>query len=399
MKKLLIAMAALAAVGTVSAQSSVTLSGIIKGGVGITEYTNGPIGTRTNGSGWAVQDGSSRFILSGVEDLGGGLKGLFQIDTRFRVDDNGVSGNSASQLATGNTFVGLGGAFGTFSLGKRDTHYCLGSDTHGSLATALQASSCGILGYVNVGGAGINQSIANASRSTNIVRYDTPNIAGFFGSLSVSPSFNGSEGVSRSVTTGTGASAFTTVVSNGMGDSGKGNAYNLALNYANGPIRLGGSYWKANAEDRNYGIARNDQQAYTLTGAFTFGPVNVGLTWDRSHVYTGLNKISNFDTRRDAFSIPVTFQLGNGTLLATYTTARDARVNGTKISDSGAWMASVGYSYALSKRTSVGLSYVYLNNQRNSAYQMYTQSSLGGFGAPLAGQDQKQVYLGVRHAF
>ncbi len=59
----------------------------------------------------------------------------------------------------------------------------------------------------------------------------------------------------------------------------------------------------------------------------------------------------------------------------------------------------MGYSYSLSKRTSVGLSYVYLNNQRNSAYQLYTQSSLGAYGAPLAGQDQKQLYLGVRHAF
>ena len=390
MKKSLIALAALAAVGTASAQSSVTLSGIIKGGVAVTEYTNGPIGTRTNGSGWAVQDGSSRFIFSGVEDLGGGLKGLFQIDTRFRVDDNGGQ-PSSSPLASGNTFVGLGGAFGTFSLGKRDTHYCLGSDTHGSLATALQASSCGLLGYVNVGGAGINQAIANTSRSVNIVRYDTPNIAGFFGSLSVSPNFQGSEGVNRTVNG--------VIVSNGLGDSGKGNAYNAALNYANGPIRLGASYWKANAEDRSFGVARNDQQAYTVTGALTFGPVNVGLTYDRSYVYTGVNKVSNFSNRRNSYSIPVTFQLGNGTLLATYTRNDDTRVNGTKISDSGAWMASVGYSYSLSKRTSVGLSYVYLNNERNAAYQLYTQSSLGGFGAPLAGQDQKQLYLGFRHAF
>ena len=380
MKKSLIALAALAAVGTASAQSSVTLSGIVKGGVAITEYTNGPIGTRTNGTGWAVQDGSSRFILSGVEDLGGGLKGLFQIDTRFRVDDNGGA-PSSSPLASGNTFVGLGGAFGTFSLGKRDTHYCLGSDTHGSLATALQASSCGILGYVNVGGAGINQAIANTSRSTNVVRYDSPNFAGFFGSVSVSPSFSGvgSEG--------------------GVGDSGKGNAYNVALNYANGPIRVGGSFWDAESDNRNYGVARSDQRAYTLTGAFTFGPVNVGLTWDRSEVKTGLGKISSDKTRRDAWSIPVTFQLGNGTLLATYTKARDAHVSGSTIGDSGAWLASVGYSYSLSKRTSVGLSYVYLNNERNSAYQLYTQNSLGGLTPALAGQDQKQLYLGVRHAF
>ncbi len=176
---------------------------------------------------------------------------------------------------------------------------------------------------MNVGGAGINQSIANTSRSVNIVRYDTPNIAGFFGSISASPNFSGQEGVTRVGANGV-------VLSNGLGDSGKGAAYNLALNYANGPIRVGGSYWTANSEDRNFGQARNDQKAYTLTGAFTFGPVNVGLTWDRSYVYTGVNKVSNFDNRRDAFSVPVTFQLGNGTLLATYTKALDTKVNGTR---------------------------------------------------------------------
>lgn len=394
MKKSLIALAALAAVGTASAQSSVTLSGIVKGGVAVTEFTNGPIGTRANGTGWSVNDGSSRFIISGVEDLGGGLKGLFQIDTRFRVDDNGFA-PSSSPLATGNTFVGLGGAFGTFSIGKRDTHYCLGSDRHGSLATALQASSCALLGYVNVGGTGGgatglvggNTAIANTSRSLNIVRYDTPNFAGFSGSVSVSPNFRGSEGVVSTTNPG------------GYGDSGKGNAYNVALSYANGPLTVGGSYWYADSEDRNFNAARADQRAGTLTAGFQFGVFNIGATWDRSEVRTGFVKVSETKNRRDAWSIPVTMQLGNGTLLATYTRALDTRVGGTKISDSGAWLASVGYSYSLSKRTSVGLSFAYLNNDRNSNYQLYTQQSLGGFGLAVAGQDQKQLYLGVRHAF
>lgn len=389
MKKSLIALAALAAVGAASAQSSVTLSGIIKGGVAVTEYTNGPVGTRSNGTGWSVNDGSSRFILSGVEDLGGGLKGLFQIDTRFRVDDNGgngaypgnVASTPVSQLASGNTFVGLGGAFGTFSIGKRDTHYCLGSDRHGNLATALQASSCGILGYVNVGGAGINSPIANTTRATNVVRYDSPNFAGFSGSVSVSPSF-----------TAAGSEL-------GVGDLGKGNAYNAALSYANGPLTVGGSYWYADSDNRNFGAARADQRAGTLTAGFQLGVFNIGATWDRSEVRTGFVKVSETKNRRDAWSIPVTMKLGNGTLLATYTKAMDTRVAGTKIGDSGAWLASVGYDYALSKRTSVGLSFAYLNNQRNSAYQLYTQNSLGGLAPALIGQDQKQLYLGVRHAF
>ena len=86
MKKSLVALAALAVAGGAFAQSSVTLSGNIKAGVAQTKYSGGGAG---NGTGFSVADGSSRFIFGGTEDLGGGLKAIFQIDTRFRADDNG----------------------------------------------------------------------------------------------------------------------------------------------------------------------------------------------------------------------------------------------------------------------------------------------------------------------
>jgi len=139
MKKTLIALAAMATT-TAFAQSTVTLSGNVKAGLAQTKYSGATAG---NGSATGLADGSSRFILSGSEDLGGGLRANFQVDTRFRIDDNGAA-PSASPLAGGNTFIGLAGKFGNLQIGKLDTHYCLGSDTHGTRATALQASSCGL---------------------------------------------------------------------------------------------------------------------------------------------------------------------------------------------------------------------------------------------------------------
>ncbi|MBA4329362.1 MAG: hypothetical protein C0428_14120 [Polaromonas sp.] len=362
-----------------------TLSGNIKAGVAQTKYSNGAA-PAVNGSSLSVADGSSRFIIGGTEDLGGGLKAVFQIDTRYRVDDNGAAPTS-SPLAGGNTFVGLSGGLGMIQLGKLDTHYCLGSDQHGSRATALQASSCAILGFVNGSGAG--QAIANASRSQNIIRYTTPNFAGFQGQLNYSTNWQGSEGA--------------------PGDASKGRAVAAGLNYGNGPLKAGVSFWDAKSENRTVGTARNDQQAATAFIDWNFGVATVGLTFDQSELEanTGVAGAASTELKRRAWSIPVTVPLGAGTFLLTYTKARDLRASGfatpaltaAQQDNTGASLWSVGYDYALSKRTSLGVSYARLNNKSAGAYALYTQGALNGTPNNVAGQDASQLYLGVRHAF
>ena len=369
MKKTLIALAALAAVGTASAQSTVTLSGILKAGVAQTKYSNAAVG---NGSSLGVADGSSRFILSGSEDLGGGLRANFQIDNRFRLDDNGAAPTS-NPVGTGSTFLGLSGGFGNLQIGKLDTHYCLGADSNASRATALQASSCAIVGFVPV--AGVNTGIAQLTRSMNVLRYTTPNMSGFTASATYSTAQAGSEGA--------------------VGDAGKGRAISGALNYAAGPIRAGLSVWDSKSESRVAGAAQADQESISAVLGYDFGMGSIGLGLDRSTVTTGLIGGATVETRRNAWSVPVTFKLGTGTLLATYSRAND--VSGT--ANSGANMWSVGYEYPLSKRTSLGVSYVRLDNKAAGAYQLYTQASLSGLPANVTGQDASQFYVGVRHTF
>ncbi|MDO9361218.1 MAG: porin [Polaromonas sp.] len=378
MKKSLVALAALAVAGGAFAQSSVTLSGNIKGGVAQTKYSNAAAG---NGTGLSLADGSSRFLIGGTEDLGGGLKAVFQIDTRFRVDDNGGAAGAAgtgtltaapSQLASGNTFVGLSGGLGMIQIGKLDTHYCLGSDQHGARATALQASSCAILGFVGAA------PIANASRSQNIIRYTTPNFAGFQAQVNYSTSWTGPEGA--------------------PGDTGKGRAAAFGLNYGNGPLKAGVSFWDAKSENRTAGVARADQSAGTAFIDWNFGVATVGLTYDQSELEPTTAAGVQTQTKRRAWSIPVTVPLGAGTFLFTYTKARDTTGSGGA-ANTGATLASVGYDYALSKRTSLGVSYAKLNNKAAGAYSLYTQAALNGTPNNVAGQDAAQLYVGVRHAF
>ena len=375
MKKSLIAMAALAAVGVASAQSSVTLSGNIKTG-----FSHLSLGGAGSGSQNALVDGSSRFILSGTEDLGGGLRARFQIDNRFRSEDSPFMAQ-----AGGSTWVGLQGGFGMVQLGKLDVHYCTGADTHAARATSLGASSCGLLGFVN--GSGGDRAIANTSRIGNVIQYMTPNFSGLTGRVNYSTGF------------GSGASANS---DGAPGATSKGDAWSLGLAYAAGPLNLQASFWRARSENRTVGASlstNSDQNAWTLAGNYNFGVATVGLTYDQSEVNLGTVGGPDAKNKRSAWSVPVTVPVGSGTLLFTYTKANSVKLNGVNQPNTDANLLSIGYDYALSKRTSIGASYARLDNKAAANYRLYVHSGLGATIPAGAGVDQSQFYIGVRHAF
>ena len=365
------------------AQSSVTLSGNVKAGLAQTKYSGLTAG---NGSATGLADGSSRFILSGTEDLGGGLKANFQVDTRYRMDDNGGTLNSAatgatvlngSQLAGGNTFVGLSGSMGNVQAGKLDTHYCMGSDSHGTRATALQASSCALLGFVNGSGAG--QAIANASRITNVVRYTAPTISGLTLQATKSFSTASSEGA--------------------VGDTQGGGASHFQGVYTQGALTLGASMYEQKGEDQTSTVARTGQKASTFMVNYNLGVATVGLTLDQSATRAAAASAGYVDTKRKVTSLPVTVPMGTGTAIFTYTKADATKTAGVTNAGTGSKLMSIGYELALSKRTSLGVSYASLNNDANAAYGLYTQTALNGTPANAKGQDATQFYAGVRHTF
>lgn len=373
MKKSLVALAALAVTGAF-AQSSVTISGTIKGGVAQSKYSGATSG---NGSNFAVSDGSSQFHIKGVEDLGKGLKAEFQIDTRFRVDDNGAA-PSASPLATGNTFISVSGGFGTVRFGKLDVHYGLGFDSHGSRATALQASSGAILGYVN--GNGASEAVAFQSRSVNNIRFISPTFNGFTVQADYSTNPSGVEGA--------------------VGTTSGGNAQALRATYAAGPLTTAVGHYNRKSEDQTSTAARTNQKSTNFMINYDLGMATIGLTYDNTSNGSAAANVATFtETERTATSVPITIPVGAGTLLFTYTKAGSSKTAGVVNSNTGASLISVGFDYALSKRTSMGVSYARLNNSSSSAYALYTQSALNGTAVNSTGQDASQVYVGLRHTF
>lgn len=428
--KSLLAVAIAAAVPAV-ASAQVVVSGIMKAGVASTKYSGSEALSSPNGNGLGVSDGSSRILIGGTEEIvKGGLRAMFQVDFRVRIDDNGGTADNnangtinrrttawnASQLGTGNTFIGIADSWGMVRIGKLDTHYCAGSDQHGTRATALQASSCALLGYVNGSGAG--NAIANASRSTNIINYVSPTIQGFALGLSHSTAWQGNTFWAPDAAANTAGTYGQTGSEGPLDGQGKGGAMNVRLDYAQGPIKAGATWWDATGENKNKGsnptdttevrYRRSAQEGLTVYGDYSFGMGSIGLTWDRSSTSSAGQNVEFLKSERTVVSVPVTLKVGGpGTILATWSRASNIDRSGTPTSTAplgtaagtDATLISIGYNHDFSKRTSLGISYAKLNNGAAGSYGLYTQTSLAGHTVPVAGQDQQQFYAGLRHTF
>ena len=164
--------------------------------------------------------------------------------------------------------------------------------------------------------------------------------------------------------------------------------------YAAGPLMVGLSYWSAKTEN-DLALDRQKHTGVRVAGTYDFGFMTAGLTVDQSKAeVTG----TGAEIKRTAYSIPLTAKLGPGTASFTFTSAADVKGN-AGVSDSGAKMYTVGYDYPLSKRTSVGVSYAMLNNDKNASYALFTGNALSNMPVPTAGQDTKSFYVGVKHNF
>src|SRR2546427_8849394 len=79
----------------------------------ITTKNSSDEATQKNQSNWDLVDNSSRIGFRGNKDLGGGLTGLFQLESRVRLN----TGDNAF-LTSRDSYAGLAGSYGTVRLGR-----------------------------------------------------------------------------------------------------------------------------------------------------------------------------------------------------------------------------------------------------------------------------------------
>jgi predicted porin len=402
---------ALAVAGLVSggafAQSNVTISGTI--GVSMNNYSlNGATTARTTYRQTNVSDESSAIILSGSEDLGGGMKAVFQIDSRLTMDRgrgtqmaNTSAPYTTPGLGDGNTFVGIATSVGQFNVGRVDLHYdALGGIENLGIANSLAArfGHFGIMSQVQ------GTQIALGTRASNVAFYVSPVIQGFKLTAGWSPNGGGGEGEA---------------ISSVAGDPTQGSSAALKLNYDNGPITAVYSYFNHRVEGRDVltgGWAintatgalfntttataapnPNDQISNRLGAAYTFkNGFKAGLAWDRSTIK--FNTVLG-DRTRTAWMVPVSYTTGPHVLAFNYTKAGRTSGQVATLENTTASQYMLGYAYTLSKRTTLGVQYIALTNKADATYSMGPPASGSGLTAPVAGEDAKLTTFNIRHSF
>jgi len=273
MKKSLLALAALTAfAGAASAQSSVTLFGIVDagfarlsaGGKSITGVTNSGIN-------------SSRLGVRGVEDLGGGLQAGFWLEGQL-YNDVGQGANTTTGLnfQRRSTVSLMGTSFGEIRIGRDYTptfwnttvYDPFGTNGVGQALTPGMASSYG--------------NGTNAVRANNSVSYFLPgNLGGFQGQFQYAFGENVSGGVKTN------------------------NYYGFRLGYAGGPVSAHVAYGKTegatDAADIKYA---------NFGGSFDAGVVKVTL-------FVGQEKVGS-GQKVQAIEPGILVPIGAGTIKASY---------------------------------------------------------------------------------
>jgi predicted porin len=312
---------------------------------------------------FADTPGGSAIGFKGVEQLGGGLSAWFQCESSAD-----ITGFDTSSFCTRNSAVGFRGGFGNVFAGKWDTPMkrALGLGTVGAEETGILGMSFlafGGSGGADVSGIGVDSQQRQRwkRRESNIMQYETPNFGGFQ--------------VMGAVT----AANRTSGVTSGPNDEAR--LWSVAATYANGPLGIGLAYERHN--EVGYGgttgagpaITGNlDDRAWGAAVGYRFGPVRLGATYMDMKYETGPGQ----ELKKKTWSLGVDWMVaGPHTVSAQYSKAGDSKGNSDRgISGNGgaapsggdtggdAW--SLAYQYAFSKRTTLKLGYVSVDNDSNT---------------------------------
>lgn len=342
MKKHLIALAALTAATSALAQSSVTLYGNLD--VSLAREQVKPFGekstTVTNLESGRMTE--SYFGLRGTEDLGGGLKAVFKLESEIAVD-NGAAVGGSSNFFGRNAYVGVAGEFGSVVVGRRES---LSKEETTKFNPFGNSATFAFLG-------------AGSDSWSNSLTYVSPNLSGL--TVSVQTSLKEANG------------------STATNYSSGGNA--LSANYTNGPLAASLVY----SDERNTQGQPTAEKArgYLLGASYDLG---VAKLFGQFTGIKGSQKNNPDDSKGRAFqlgvSVPVT---ADGAVLASFGNGKFTAEN-----EDGSYKVrqySLGYNHNLSKRTSAYAAYTRLTEKDGIELNPAQKSSAN------------TLAVGVRHAF
>jgi predicted porin len=352
------------AAGYADDDASVQLYGVIDMGVG-TQHTSGQ-GTRNS----AINGGQTDSLwgLQGREALGNGWHAAFQLESGFD-PSNGQVEDDSGRLFNYNAWVGLGHAsMGELRLGRQ---YTIGQQFGSQLEQA---------GWKDMG-LGATFKASDNFQFDNTINYLSPEMNGL--QVGLGYSFNADDGS---------ASGFRTADNN--------RAYSVGLRYEHGPL-LAIATWDELRLGNNAAAAGARPRALQLGVSYDFEVVKLSVAWSRQQDgYSGLDGGDPDDLglglgpapfvnggRVDAWFVGAAIPWGPGSLVAQWSPARPSWSWEDGKRARTAQVATLGYIYPLSPRTSL---YTFAGYARN--YTLDDQFDPGNSHTTRAG-------VGITHQF
>ena len=349
MRKKLIGLAvasALAAPLAVQAQgSNVQIYGLLQPSVDFVD--NG------DDTGTSMADNNSRLGFKGSEDLGNGLKAIFQLESAVDFDDRSGTGWTRRD-----SWVGLAGSFGSLVAGTKFTAYKSSTDFIDPFGDTIGD-------YNNVFGVPAFDSDGFNDRFTNGLHYTSPNFGGF----------------NVALTYGLNEDADSDGLENDGGDNND-DSWSAAVTYKLGGVTLVAAY-----EDQENRIFENTK-AFKVGGGYTFA---FGTTITAMYAKEDFGDAPGIgDLKRDLAFVAAKHKLGNIDLMASFTWADDF----DDLDDSAAKAWALGAAYNFSKRTNIGAYYAQVSNDDNAGFGFDS-----GYAPSDVGENVKGISIRMRHAF
>ncbi len=340
----LAALALLALASAASAQSQVTLFGIVDAAA--THIKNGSAGSRTVLA--SGQSSSSRLGLRGEEDLGGGLKAGFWLEGGLDVDDGTAGGLTWQRRST----ISLRGAFGELRVGRDQVPTYLNWGQYDLWAYVGVATTANLRGsFLSLGGA------TTGVRASNTLAYWTPVIGGFSGHFMVA-----------------------------AGEGATGNKYTGGrIGYQDRKLAVSAALGKTHRT----GAMLDDLKTSNLGVSYDFGAVFVVAAYEKDD-YAALD--------RELVTLGVRIPVRQGRVKLQY-----ARSSGTgpaaRPRQYDATLLGLGYEHNLSRRTRLYASHGRIDNDGTATSgASFTATSNGPSGIGR-GQTSTGYQLGIRHSF
>lgn len=352
MNKKIVVVAIAAALAAPSAFAQATMYGRFHASVDMIDSES------NNKDNYELTSRSSRVGIKGSEDLGSGLKAIYQLELAVNVDggSNSQTASNSGVSTPRNTFIGLAGDWGTFILGRHDTpakiaflgagtevlnHSVLDLNTNRSITDQSQNAANPI-------------GVFHHFRANNQIMYVSPNFGGFTFAGAVIPGEDSKVGDDDRDSLADHWS---------VGGIYSGHGLKASVGYA--------EYNSGNAGDIDQEVLQAGA-SYTLSG-FTIGG-HYEITDNRDFV-DGADY--------DAWAVVGKYAFGNNAISAVYTGSElDPSAVGDEI-DTDGWGVAAEHNF--SKRTKV--------------YAAYADGEVDNPGSGSSEDDNSVFSLGMIHKF